>query len=104
MIKKTAIIHAVPVAFASDEVSSWSADGLVIEDCLIVYQPKHRYDYINIVFRIRREGDKAYILKSEYGISPRISYTDVLCEAKKLGKPLGKIIEDDKELEAEKRY
>jgi len=105
LIKKDANKHSVPVAFAFDEITSGDVFAPIIEDCLVVYHPEHRYDYINIVFRIRREGDTAYISKSEYGTSQRVSNTDdVLREADKLRNPLRKIVDDDKEREAEKRY
>lgn len=105
LIEKDANKHSVPVAFAFDEITSGDVFAPIIEDCLVVYHPEHRYDYINIVFRIRREGDTAYISKSEYGTSTRVHNTDdVLREADKLRNPLRKIVDDDKEREAEKRY
>jgi len=104
LIDKDARKHGVPVAFAFDEIKSGSAATPVIEDCLVVYHPEHRHDYISIVFRIRRVGDTAYIMKNEYGSSPRMTHTDMLSEAAKLRNPLRQIVEEDKELEAEKRY
>ena len=83
--------HGVPVAFSFDEIISEEADSVIVEDCLIVYHPEHTHDYISFVFRIRRDGDSAFIIKNEYGASPRMLSTDMLTEA-------------DKELEAEKRY
>ena len=104
-IGKEAKNWGVPVAFSFDEIASGNVGDYIIEDCLVVYNPEHKHDYISIVFRIRRDGDTAYIMKSEYGTSSRLTNTtDVLDEAKKLRNPLRQIVDDDKELEAEKRY
>ena len=89
LLKKTAKVSGVPVAFAFDEIKSENSGVVTVEDCLVVYHPAHRYDYINIVFRIRREGDTAYISKNEYGTSQYLSDTDH---------------RDEKEREAEKQY
>ena len=104
LIGKTAKVHGIPVAFELNEITSRKSNEITVEDCLVVYHPKHRQDYINIVFRIRREADIAYISKNEYGTSPRMKSTNMFDEASKLRNPLRKVIEDDKELEAEKRY
>jgi len=104
LIEQTATVHGVPVAFELSEITSSRAGSIAIEDCLVVYHPEHRQDYMSIVFRIRREADTAYISKNEYGTSLRLKSTDILNEASKLRNPLRMIIEDDKELEAEKRY
>jgi len=89
LLRKTAKVSGVPVAFAFDEIKSENLGIITVEDCLVVYHPAHRHDYINIVFRIRREGDTAYISKNEYGTSLYLSDTDN---------------RDEKEREAEKQY
>ena len=89
LIRKTAKVSGVPVAFTFDEIKSEKSGVVTVEDCLVVYHPAHRHDYINIVFRIRREGDTAYISKNEYGTSQYLSDTDN---------------RDEKEREAEKQY
>jgi len=105
LVEKTAMTHDIPVAFEFGEIASGKNTTITLEDCLILYHPEHRHDYISFVFRIRRENDIAYISKNEYGTSQRVSNTDdVLDEAKKLKNPPRQLIEDDKELEAEKRY
>jgi len=88
LIERMAKVHYVPIAFEISEISSNNSGVVTIEDCLIIYHPKHRYDYINFVFRIRREGDTAYISKNEYGTSSLLINND----------------KDDKELIAEKKY
>ena len=72
-INKVAKAYGVPVAFAFDEIVFETCGNIVVEDCLVVYNPKHANDYYKIVFRIRRDGDIAYISKSEYGISKRMN-------------------------------
>jgi len=89
LLKQTAKVSGVPVAFAFDEIKSENSGVVTVEDCLIVYHPEHRHDYINIVFRIRREGDTAYISKNEYGTSQCLSDVDN---------------RNEKEREAEKQY
>jgi hypothetical protein len=104
LIKKEANKYGVPVAFAHDEIISDNDGSIVIEDCLIVFHPEHIHDYIKIVFRIKRDGDKAFIIKNEYGTSPRMTSTDMFEEASKLRNSFMQIVENDKELEVEKRY
>jgi hypothetical protein len=60
LINKTVKAHGISISFDYGEVSSGDGDSIIVEDCLIVFHPDHRHDYFNIVFRIRREGDKAF--------------------------------------------
>jgi len=91
LIERTAKVHFVPVAFELSEISSNNSSTVTIEDCLIIYHPKHRNNYINFVIRIRRDGDTAYISKNEYGTSSLLFNFDGLNE-------------EDENLIAEKKY
>ena len=81
LINRTAKAHGITVAFDYDEVSSNEGGTNVIEDCLVIFHPKHRHDFFNVIFRIRREGDKAFIIKSEYGISAQLEKNYTLIDA-----------------------
>jgi len=80
LIERIAKVHFVPVAFELSEISSNNSGTVTIEDCLIIYHPKHRNNYINFVIRIRRDGDTAYISKNEYGTSSLLFNSDGLNE------------------------
>jgi len=106
LINKTAKVHGISIAFDYDEVSSGDGDSVIIEDCLVVFHPNHRDDFYNIVFRIRREDDKAFIIKSEYGKSVLLENTYSLIDANEdvENKVSGEATPDMNLLEAEKMY
>ena len=81
LINRTAKAHGISIAFDYDEVSSGEGDSIIIEDCLVVFHPNHRDDFFNVIFRIRREGEKAFIFKSEYGSSVQLEKTYTLIDA-----------------------
>jgi len=104
LLVKTAKQAGVPVAFAFDEIKSEKSGDIIIEDCLIVYHPEHRHDYFNIVFRIRREGDTAYISKNEYGKSRLLSNTENIFDTNDFYNSTEHGAYEDKEREREKQY
>ena len=106
LINKTAKEHGIPIAFDYDEVSSGDVDSVIIEDSLVVFHPNHRNDFYNIVFRIRREDDKAFIIKSEYGKSALLEKAYNLIDANEdvENKVSGEATPDMNLLEAEKMY
>jgi len=77
LVGKTARDFGVPISLFLDEIRTEDNGAIVIEDCLVVYHPEHRYDYFSIVFRIRRENESAFIQKNLYGKSLRLDR----CEA-----------------------
>ncbi|MDR2569494.1 MAG: hypothetical protein LBD23_04230 [Oscillospiraceae bacterium] len=81
LINRTAKAHGISISFDYDEVSSGEGDSIIIENCLVVFHPNHRNDFFNVIFRIRREGDKAFIFKSEYGNSAQLEKTYTLIDA-----------------------
>jgi len=103
LLEKTAKDFGVPIAFCLEEITSEDRGSLVIEDCLVVYHPKHRQDYYSVIFRIRRERESAFIQKNVYGRSLRFNPCDVFKNGSQDGDTMESTIEDA-EYEAEKNY
>lgn len=56
----------VPIAFAKDQIVRGILPEFIVEDCIVIYHPKHQKDYFKIVTCINRNNDTAHIHKYIY--------------------------------------
>lgn len=68
-IIKCAMNMNIPVAFTPDKVKSGGLFNSVVDDCLIMYHPKHKNDYIKFCIRVKYQGSYAYVYINAYGQS-----------------------------------
>lgn len=64
--------HAIPVAFLNDQVKFGGLFNSSVEDCLVVYHPDHRNDYIKFCILVTRQGRYAFVEVNEFGHSKQL--------------------------------
>lgn len=73
IIGEDAAEKSIPVAFERDQVKLGSFIGGSLENCLIVYHPEHRQDYLFFVLRLKQMGSDAYIYINKAGNSKMLN-------------------------------
>ena len=73
IITEDAAEENVPVAFDRDQVKLGGLIGGSTEDCLIIYHPEHRNDYMFYVIRIKYMGSKSYLYVNKAGDSKMLN-------------------------------
>ncbi len=61
--------NGIKIAFSNEQVKSGSVFNSDVEDCLLVYHPEHRKDYICTVIRVKHQGRHAFLYVDNYGES-----------------------------------
>jgi len=71
-LTETAEENGIAIAFYEDQVKSGGIFNRVIEDCLVMYHPEHRYDYFTFCIRVQREGPLTLIAVNDFGSSKQM--------------------------------
>ena len=66
-LQKRASGAGVAVQYTYDQVKSGLFGGA--GECLVLYNPEHRKDYVSIVVRLKEQGGQTYIAIDSYGTS-----------------------------------
>ncbi len=61
--------NAIKIAFYKDQVKFGGLFNSNIEDCIVLYHPEHRNDYICTVLRVTHQGKYAFLNIDDYGYS-----------------------------------
>ena len=67
-LEKKLAESGVSIAFEMDQVKYGGLGGAV-EDCLVLYHPNHKTDYMKLCVRIKHQGNYAFVSIDEFGES-----------------------------------
>ncbi|MBQ7895867.1 MAG: hypothetical protein IJ364_04855 [Oscillospiraceae bacterium] len=68
-LSKLAAENGIKIAFCNEQVKSGTVFNRDAEECLVVYHPEHRNDYICTVIRVKHQGIHAFLCVDETGES-----------------------------------
>lgn len=61
--------YGVKIAFAKDQVKFGDLLDNTVENCIVLFHPEHRNDYISTVFRVKHLGRYAFMYLDDMGVS-----------------------------------
>lgn len=61
--------YEIPVSFYDDQIKYGGMLNSSLVDCIVLYHPEHRNDYLKMVISIKRQGTMAFISIHEFGES-----------------------------------
>lgn len=64
-----AMEYQIPLEISMDQVKSGGMLSSGVQDCLVLFNPQHKRDYIQYVVTIRRQGTMAFVSVDNYGVS-----------------------------------
>lgn len=64
-----AMNYQIPLEISMDQVKSGGMFNSEIQDCLVLFNPQHKKEYIQYVVTIRRQGTMAFVSVDNYGTS-----------------------------------
>ena len=82
--------HSIPAAFEADQVKLGGLIGGRTLDCIVLYHPEHRCDYLNFVVTMEKQSSYAFISIYIHGESKQMKKLDAAAAAKAGAKGVGK--------------
>ena len=67
-LNENAKSKAIPIAFRRDKVKTGMFKK-TIEDCLVIFHPKHKKNYCMVAIRLQRVDNNTHLLTHEFGTS-----------------------------------
>lgn len=64
--------YNVPVAFEFDKVKAGGLLKSTTTDCLVLYHPEHKKDYVNFVIRLSNQGTMTFVNVDSFGSSKQM--------------------------------
>ena len=71
-IEEAAYNSGIPVAFEKDTVRSGNLLKSSFEDCLVMYHPQHKDDYVKYCLRLRHQGQYSFLSFDVFGSSKQL--------------------------------
>ena len=68
-IKNSAGDYGIPVAFTMDQIKGGGLFNATYQDCLVIYNPQHPYDYFRYVITLKKMGNITFVSFFYYGSS-----------------------------------
>jgi hypothetical protein len=62
----------IPVAFYTEQVKSGGVFNKTVEDCIVMYHPKHQNDYFKFCIRVSKQGNYAFVAVNDFGQSKQM--------------------------------
>ena len=72
-LMEQAVKYQITVQFYNDQVKEGGLLNSDSTDCIVMFHPEHRNDYIKYVISIKRQGTMAFVAVDNYGISKNIA-------------------------------
>ena len=69
ILEECANKKGIEISFKKEQVVSGKSKRDEIEDCLVVYHPKHEKDYFKICIRIKKQGIYTFVSIHQFGKS-----------------------------------